>query len=327
MKVLILFGGNSSEHDVSCISAKSILEHIDYNKFKVQAVGINKHMEWFVFNDKIKELDKNWVKKKVSKIDNIISFIKEFDVIFPIIHGSGGEDGKLQGMLDLFNIKYVGSKTLASALGMDKVFSKVVFESLNIPQVPYTYINYDNYDLKDIEINYPVIVKPANGGSSIGINKANNKKELMKAIKKASKYDPKIVIEKFLKIRELECAVLEHGTLITSEIGEIKSCNEFYDYNAKYKKNSATVIPASLPEDIEFQIKEYAKKAFIGINAKGLARIDFFYDEDHNQIYLNEINTLPGFTSISMYPKLLTYNSLTYTDLISILINNAYKTY
>ena len=328
MRVLVLFGGNSSEHDISCVSAKSILEHINYDKFKVQAVGITKKNEWFIFNDKIKELDKDWVKKKVTKIDNIIEFIKQFDVIFPIIHGTNGEDGKLQGMLELFKIKYVGSNTLASSVGMDKEFSKIIFNHLNIPQVPYVCIKYDSYDLKNVQLpDYPLIIKPANGGSSIGINTANNQKELLKAIKKASKYDNKIIIEKFIKARELECAILENKVLIISDIGEIESCREFYDYDAKYKEKSKTIVPTVLPELINVQIKEYAKKAFIGINAKGLARIDFFYDENNNQVYINEINTLPGFTNISMYPALLACKELDYTNLISILINNAYKTY
>jgi len=327
LKVLVLFGGSSSEHKVSVKSAKAILENIDYKKFKVSAVGISKKNEWFIYDDKTNLLDENWLKKKVKKIDNVINFIKTFDVVFPIIHGSTGEDGKLQGFLDLFNIKYIGSKTLASAVGMDKEFSKIIFEHLNIPQVPYIVITSTKYNVDEIEdkINYPMIIKPANGGSSIGINKANNRKELFKAIKQAKKYDNKIIIEKFIKARELECAVLESKDLIISDIGEIKSCNEFYDYKAKYEQNSETINQAQLPDDIIIQIKEYTKKAFIGINAKGLSRIDFFYDEENNQIYLNEINTLPGFTTISMYPALITAKNLSYTDLITTLINNSLK--
>lgn len=324
MEVLILFGGNSSEHEVSVKSAKSILENIDYNKFTVTTVGISKKNEWFIFDDDLNLLDKNWLKHKVCKIDNIVEFIKKFDIVFPIIHGTNGEDGKLQGFLDLFDIKYVGSKTLASAVGMDKEFSKIVFNNLNIPQVPYLTIYEDNYDIKKIEnhLGYPMIIKPANGGSSIGINKANNKKELLKAIKVASKYDSKIIVEKFIKARELECAILENKKLIISNIGEIISCNEFYDYDAKYKRKSETSTNVNIPIEISNKIKEYAEIAFRGINAKDLARIDFFYDENNGQIYLNEINTLPGFTTISMYPQLLTQDKLTYTNLITSLIQN-----
>lgn len=326
MKVLILFGGNSLEHEVSVKSAKSILENIDYKKFKTAAVGISKKNEWFIYNDEINLLDKHWLRRKIMKIENIVEFIKDFDIIFPIIHGYGGEDGKLQGLLDLFNIKYVGSKTLASAVGMDKEFSKIIFNHLEIPQVPYITIN-EEFNIEEIEskIAYPAIIKPANGGSSIGISKANNRKEIIKAIKNAKKYDNKIIIEKFIKARELECAVLEDKELIISDIGEIKSCNEFYDYKAKYELNSETINKANIPEDITSLIKTYAKKAFIGINAKGLSRIDFFYDEENRKIYLNEINTLPGFTTISMYPSLMTANNLSYTELITILINNSLK--
>lgn len=326
MKVLILFGGCSTEHEVSIKSAKSILENIDHKKFKTTAVGITKKNEWFIYEDKVNLLDKNWNKRKVQKIGNILNFIKQFDVVFPIIHGYGGEDGKLQGLLDLFNIKYVGAKTLASAVGMDKEFSKIIFSYLEIPQVPYITIN-KQYNINEIEktITYPMIVKPANGGSSIGINKANNRKELVKAIKTAQKYDNKIIIEKFIKARELECAILEDRELVISDIGEIKPCNEFYDYKAKYEANSETVNSADIPEHISNKIKMYAKKAFIGINAKGLSRIDFFYDEENNQIYLNEINTIPGFTTISMYPSLMTSGNLSYQELITILINNTFK--
>lgn len=326
MKVLVLFGGNSTEHEVSIKSAKAILENIDYKKFKTMAVGITRKNEWLIYEDKIDLLNKYWYKRKIKKIENILEFIKKFDVVFPIIHGSGGEDGKLQGLLDLFNIKYVGSKTLASAVGMDKEFSKIIFNHLEIPQVPYITIN-KKYNINEIEstINYPMIIKPCNGGSSIGINKANSRKQLVKAIKTAQKYDDKVIIEKFVKARELECAILENKELIISDIGEIRSCNEFYDYKAKYKLNSETINKASIPEQISKQIKMYAKKAFIGINAKGLSRIDFFYDEENKQIYLNEINTLPGFTTISMYPSLMTSGTLSYQELITILINNSLK--
>jgi len=190
--------------------------------------------------------------------------------------------------------------------------------------VPYEVITNGNYNLKEIEtkLNYPMIVKPANGGSSVGISISNNRNELLKSIQLAKKYDNKIIVEKFIKARELECAILEDTELIISDIGEIKACNEFYDYDAKYKQNSETIINAELPDDISKQIKEYAKKAFIGINANSLSRIDFFYDEINDKIYLNEINTLPGFTTISMYPMLMTNKNLSYKDLITKLINN-----
>lgn len=327
MKVLLLFGGNSSEHEVSIASAKSILENIDYKKFKVTTVGITKKNKWLIFEDKIKNLNKNWPSGKVKEVPNIIEFLKNFDVVFPIMHGTNGEDGKLQGMLDLFNIKYVGSNTLASAVGMDKDFSKKIFDALNISQVPYITIYNNSYDIKSIEkeLNYPMIIKPANGGSSIGISKANNSKELKKAIKLASKYDNKIVIEKFIRAKELECAVLDAKELIISDVGEIKPCHEFYDYEAKYKQNSKIELHSNVNEKTKIKIKEIAKLIFTILDAKSLARIDFLYDEQNDKLYLNEINTLPGFTKISMYPMLLTNDKFSYTDLITTLIKNVTK--
>lgn len=215
---------------------------------------------------------------------------------------------------------------LSSAICMDKVLSKILFDKLGIKQVPYIALNNkDKIDDDILDIEYPVIVKPANGGSSIGINKASNKKELIKAIKDAKNYDDKIIIEKFIKARELEIAVLENkNNIICSMPGEIKSSNEFYDYEAKYVSDSSyTTIPGDLPENIVKTIKDYALKIFKKLNLKGYARIDFFYDEEKEQIYINEVNTIPGFTSISMYPKLIENEGINYTDLITILINNA----
>lgn len=327
-KILILFGGNSSEHYVSCKSAKSIVENIDKKLFKYEIVGIDFDNTWYKFSDDLSYLKNgNWKEANILKIDNIIKYIKEFDVVFPITHGTNGEDGKLQGMLELFNISFVGCKTLASGIGMDKGVSKVMFDKLGISQVPYLVIN-ESYKINDIieQIEFPVIVKPANGGSSIGINKANDKKELVRTIREAKKYDKKIIIEKFIKARELEVAVLENkGNILCSNPGEIKSANEFYDYDAKYvNSKSTTIIPDDIPLSIVDKIKEYAKKIFKGLNCNGYARVDFFYDEKSEEIYINEINTIPGFTSISMYPKLIESIGINYTDLITILINNSY---
>ena len=325
-KVLILFGGNSTEHYISCKSAKSILENIDQKLFDVTSVGINLENEWYIYNDNLKYLDDgDWIDKNTKKIDNIIEFLKQFDVVFPIIHGTNGEDGRLQGMLELFNIKFVGCNTISSAIGMDKEFSKYVFDKLNIPQVKYL-VYSKNINIKNVEksLKYPMIIKPANGGSSIGISKANNKKELAKAIEIAKKYDSKIIIEEFIKARELEIAVLQDKNLIISNPGEILSGNDWYDYDAKYNnENSKTIIPNDIPKNILLKLKEYAKKAFVGLNAKGFARIDFFYNEKTQQIFINEINTLPGFTNISMFPKLMENEKIPYKKLITKLIENA----
>ena len=258
-KVLLIYGGVSPEHEVSCNSAKAIIENIDKTKFNLDYIYITKNNEWLNNN---------------KKITNIIEFIKKYDVVFPIIHGTNGEDGKLQGMLDLFNIKYVGSKQGASYICMDKQRTKQILNYYNIPQVPYQIYQKQ----QRLIIPFPVIVKPANGGSSIGIKIANNKKEYQKAIKNALKYDKKVIIEKYINAQELECAVLEDKKLIISEVGEIITDNNFYDYTTKYQNNNAkTNIVANIPENIKKQIKKYAKTIFEVLELKGLARIDFFY--------------------------------------------------
>lgn len=325
-KILVLFGGNSYEHYVSCKSAKSIVENMDKKLFCYELVGIDFDNKWYRFDDDLSYLENGkWKDTHVVPIDNIIEFIQKFDVVFPMIHGYSGEDGKLQGMLELFDIPFVGCHTLASALGMDKEMSKILFEHLGVPQVPYLILEEEKQKEIETRIGFPVIVKPANGGSSIGIVKADNKKQLKKAIKEVKQYDSKIIVEKFVKARELECAVLEkNNRIICSCLGEIKSANEIYDYNAKYvNEKSYTTIPDDLPDKIIKQIKEYAKQIFTRFHCNGYARIDFFYEEESNQIYINEINTIPGFTSISMYPKLMEHEEISYTDLLTILINSA----
>ena len=323
-KVLVIFGGNSYEHYVSCKSAKSIVENMDQKLFNYELVGIHFDNKWYQFNDELSYLENGrWRDANVHLIDNIVEYIKQFDVVFPMIHGYSGEDGKLQGMLELFDIPFVGCHTLSSAIGMDKEMAKILFEHLGIPQVPYLVLDEEN----EVEklLGFPVIVKPANGGSSIGIAKADNKRQLKKAIKEAKKYDAKIIIEKYIDARELECAILEKkGHIICSNLGEIKSANELYDYNAKYvNEESYTTIPNDLKESVVKQIKKYAERVFLGLNCSGYARIDFFYDEENEAIYINEINTIPGFTSISMYPKLMEHEGVSYKELITILINHA----
>lgn len=326
-KVLIIFGGNSSEHYVSCKSAKSIIKNIDRRFFSYEVVGIDFDNNWYKFNDNLKYLEKgNWKEANILKIDNIVDYIKEFDVVFPITHGTNGEDGKLQGMLELFDIPFVGCNTISSAIGMDKAISKLILEKLDIPVVPYIIIK-DNYNVEDIlnQFSLPLIVKPANGGSSIGISMVSKKGELIKAIKEAKKYDDKIIIEKFIKVRELEVAILEDkNNLICSNPGEINSANEFYDYDAKYvNDNSYTLLPSDIPSEVIDRIKGYACRLFHTISCSNYARVDFFYDDDTKDVFLNEINTIPGFTTISMFPKLMENEKISYTDLITILINNA----
>ena len=326
-KVLILFGGNSSEHYISCKSCVSVLKNIDRKKYDIEVAGISKNNIWYKFSDDLFYLeDGSWKDSNILEIDNIINYLRKFDVVFPVMHGTNAEDGRMQGFLDLFDIKYVGCKTLSSALLMDKAITKLILKSLDIPSVPFKVIK-DNYEICDLieNIKFPMIVKPSNGGSSIGISKVNNKKELIKAIKLAKKYDDKLLVEKFINARELEVAVLkDNKNIICSNPGEIKSANEFYDYDEKYdNKDSYTLIPNDLPEDILKKIKEYSLRLFKSLDCFGLSRIDFFYDEENNALYLNEANTMPGFTTISMYPKLIESIGIEYRDLISILIDNS----
>lgn len=316
--VLILFGGNSFEHEVSCKSINFIINNIDSNKFKYKVVGIDFSGNWYEVNC-ANEINMDWKNNIVNKVDNIISYLKEFDIVFPIIHGNNGEDGKLQGMFELFNIKYVGCDSYSSLICYDKLLTKLMLEKYSIPQVPYIIYN-KNINLKKIE--YPVIIKPDKCGSSIGISVVNNIKEFKKAIKQALRYDNNIIIEKYIKNnRELECAILQKGKkIVISNIGEIIKDDNWYDYESKYNTKLDTVI-SNIDEDIKKEIQVYSNKIFNILGCKDLSRIDFLYDIDNNKLYFNEINTIPGFTEISMYPKLIYDRGVNFKDIITILLN------
>jgi len=325
-KVLILFGGNSSEHIVSCKSAKSVFEAVDRELFACELAGIDFYNRWFKFEGELSFLENGtWKESKISEISNIIEYLKGFDVVFPLIHGFGGEDGKFAGMFDSFGIKYVGCGCLEGAICMDKAMSKTMFDVLDIPVIPYAVLNEGQGKDELRNLRFPLIVKPCNGGSSIGISKANNEVELDNAVEEARKYDEKIIVEEFISCRELECAVLEKdGKLIVSNPGEIKSSNELYDYDAKYVDiRSYTVMPDDLPTKTVKMLKEYAKELFLSVNLKSLGRIEFFYIEEKDELYINEINTMPGFTSISMYPKLIESENINFRELVTILLNGA----
>lgn len=318
-KILILFGGNSFEHNISCKSAKTILENIDTKKFNITSVGIFEN-NWYIFEDNLELLSNSkWLEGNIKKIDNIVEFIKQFDKVFPIIHGNDGETGDLSGLFNLYNIDYVGSNILGHAIGYDKEITKIICSHYNIPQVEYITL-HNNKHIKKIDINFPVIVKPASCGSSIGINIANNIKELNKYVNLAFKYDKKVIIEKFIKARELECAILEDKKIKVSTVGEIKSKNTFYDYESKYVLDSNLIIPAQLDKNIINKIQELSIKIFEILSLKDLSRIDFLYDYENNQIYFNEVNTIPGFTTISMYPQLFKEEGISIKELITILL-------
>lgn len=325
LKIGVIYGGTSTEHEISKMSAKSVIDNLDKDKYIIEKIFIDKKGKWY---------------KDETEIDNIIHCLKELDVAFPVLHGLGGEDGTIQGMLEMLNIPYVGCKVLASSIGMDKVYTKIILDKANIPQVDSLYIkkqkdkyimvsdefNEENLSLSKInaKITFPMFVKPSNSGSSVGVKKVNNNDELMDAIKEASIYDNKILIERGIIGKEVECAVLERENIVASSVGEILSADDFYSYDAKYNnKESKTLIPARISDEQIKTIQKYAIKAFKAIDGCGLARVDFFVEDETNNIFLNEINTMPGFTNISMYPKLIENIGISYSELLSILINNA----
>lgn len=316
--VLILFGGNSFEHKISCKSVNFIIKNIDIKKFNYKVVGIDFNNEWYELKE-VEGIDEDWKNNDVIKIDNIIEYTKKFDVVFPMIHGNTCEDGKLQSLFELYNIKYVGCNSYTSLICYDKLLTKLFLEKYSIPQIPYKI--YDkNLNLNKIE--YPVIIKPCKCGSSLGINVAYNKKELKKYIKNALKYDKSIIIEKFIKNnKELECAVLEDKKkLIISDVGEILNNGSWYDFDSKYVNQNDTII-SNIDKNIKQEIKDYSKKIFNILGCNGLSRIDYLYDLDNKKLYFNEINTMPGFTEISMFPKLINNEGINFKDIITKLLS------
>ena len=336
LKLGVIYGGMSTENKVSCVSGASVIKNLNKEKYDITPIYIDEKGNWF----EVKNLDKN---EKI-EIDNVMRFLKKFDVVFPVLHGLYGEDGTIQGIFELLKIPYVGCGVLASSVGMDKVYTKIIFDKAEINQTKYVYIRKyeDKYiyidnnfnekvlGLKDIEkiviekLKYPMFIKPSNSGSSVGISKANNQEELENAIIEASKFDKKILIEEGNDGREVECAVLGNEEIKSSCVGEIKAADEFYSYDAKYKnQESKTLIPANISEEKSKEIQKLAIKAFKAIDGKGLSRVDFFIEKDTEKVYINEINTLPGFTSISMYPKLFEQVGVGYTELLDKLIDLA----
>lgn len=342
--VLILFGGESSEYEISLISAYNVLCAIDKDVYNIYTVGITKDGKWYYYNDDYESIkDGTWIEKDVKKAiispcksdSGIIIFDKEvkkikIDVCYPVLHGKNGEDGTVQGLLTLAGIKFVGCSYMSSAVCMDKVMTKIVLEKNNIPQTPYEFVKKNDFDMIDINkrvdenIGYPCFVKPVNAGSSVGASKVENKEELFDAIYDAFKFDSKVLIEKFINAREIEVAVLGNEKITIAGPGEIVANSEFYDYDTKYVNGTTEYkIPAELDDETTAKITEYAKCAYKVLDCKGLSRIDFFLDKDTSEIYLNEINTLPGFTNISMYPKLFIEKGFKYKELVTTLIELA----
>lgn len=317
-KIILLFGGDSAEHEVSCKSAKFILDNIDNKKYECIPIVIDNEGRWYFCKDTNPIM---WKKSELKEVENIIETMKNCDVIFPIIHGTFGEDGRIQSLCELFDIKYVGCDSITSMLCMDKEYTKILANCNGIPIIPYKVIT--EKEIKQIK-KYPVVIKPANGGSSIGIGIAKNKKEAVNKYREAKKYDDKVIIEEFRTVRELEVGVLtDHKKCHISGIGEILTEGKFYDYNNKYidSLNTSTII--TIPRYIENDIYSYVEKLVSIFNIKGMARIDFFYVEHEKKVYFNEINTIPGFTEISMYPTLMKEAKFNYKKLITKLIENS----
>ena len=347
IKLGIIFGGMSTEHDVSIVSATSIMESLNKEKYDIIPIYINKTGNWFKYTKNINEIKILNIGEKPTELEvikNPINIIKETDVIFPVLHGLYGEDGTIQGLLELIKVPYVGCKVLSSAVSMDKVYTKILFEKAGLKQVKYEYIrknkNENTYRYIDKEFNeeilelnelskkiakklrFPMFVKPSNSGSSVGIKKAKNIEELKNAIEYANEFDEKILIEEGINAREIECAVLGKKDVKASCVGEILPAEEFYSYEAKYtNEESKVIIPADISKNITNQIRNMAIKAFKAVDGKGLARVDFFIEKETNEIYINEINTMPGFTKISMYPKLWEASGIKYSDLLDELIS------
>ena len=348
IKVGVIFGGQSTEHDVSVVSGSSVIKNLNKDKYEIYPIYISKEGKWYHYAKPVNEVEIYKIgeePKELEIIENEFEVLKKQDIIFPVLHGLYGEDGTIQGMLELLHIPYVGCKVLASSICMDKIYAKMIFEKAHINQAKsiainalekdenkYIYIDEElNYIEKDIEeicniakekFGYPMFVKPSNSGSSVGVNKASNSKELIKAIKEARKFDKEILVEQAINGKEVECAVLGTTDVNASCVGQILSADEFYDFDSKYiNAESKVVIPAEISTETAENIRNIAIKAFKAVKGFGLARVDFFVEKETNEIYINEINTMPGFTTISMYPKLWEECGIKYSELLDKLIN------
>lgn len=367
IRVAVLFGGRSLEHEVSLLSARNVIENLDPNIFDVVPIGIDKQGNWFLGKDiflkslenkKVPLLEENnlhatwftpeWISKPADKDPQQLQALVGqksatlFDVVFPVMHGTFCEDGSLQGLLELANLPYVGAGVLSSAIGMDKDISKRLAMAAGIRVAPFIAIRHEEWvgnreqvlnNIQEKLNTFPLFVKPANSGSSVGISKIKKFDDLQDKINEAFRFDNKILVEKAINAVELEIAVLEslepNKDPIASVVGEVKSQYEFYSYQAKYldENGADLVIPAHIEDALKERASQLAIKVFNILECEGMARIDFFLDKDSKEIYFNEINTIPGFTKMSMYPKLMDASGITYPNLLKHLIELAIKKY
>lgn len=347
-RIAVIFGGASSEHEVSCVSASSVISNIPQDDYEVVCIGITKKGKWLFYPGEwdciaTGEWEKNPdccacmlsmdnTKRGIYKIldDQTVSFLS-IDCFFPVLHGKNGEDGTIQGLFELSMAPYVGCGTCSSAICMDKAYTHIVLESAGIRMAPYI-LCYRNDKFRPEQVaqkvvdsfGFPVFVKPANAGSSVGVSKASDENELEQAIKLAFVHDDKVLVEKAIHGIEVECAVLGNSDPQASVLGEITPANEFYDYEAKYENAASELhIPARISQDLSYQVRGIAVEAFQAMGCSGLARVDFFVNPATGEIWLNELNTMPGFTSISMYPKLWDATGISYGALLDKLIKLA----
>ena len=348
LNVCVLFGGISPEHEVSLRSAESVLNHLDPEKYQIFPVGITKEGKWILFGSKDYSLlpGGQWLdfqenrQAAISPVrgqgllifedDHVTN--QKIDVVFPVLHGENGEDGTVQGLLQLAGIAYVGPHVSASAVAMDKTLTKLVMDNAKVPQADWLLVRaseLDHYmeqylDALEQMFTYPMFVKPAGTGSAVGVSKAPDRNTLCSALRNAGQYDEKILVEEFIHGREIEVAVMGNESPVASICGEIDSGAEFYDYDAKYVTDtSVAYIPARIPEDVAEFVREQAVKVYTAVGCRGLSRVDFFVTFEENRVVFNEINTLPGFTSISMYPKLFAASGIPYEQTLDTLLQLA----
>ena len=345
-RIAVIFGGQSSEHEVSCMSAVNVIGGLNKEKYEIHRIGITKEGHWIYVENEDKIRDDSWrdgeitaiispdhEKQGIWKISGGTVEVVRIDVVFPGLHGEYGEDGAIQGLFEMSGIPYAGCGVLASAASMDKISTKIFADRLGVRQASYVAdIARDLREMDDTiarveeKLGYPVFVKPSNAGSSQGVSKAHNREELKEALVLAKKHDHRVLIEENITGREVECAVLGGQNPQASPVGEILAAAEFYDFDAKYNnEESRTVIDPDLPEAVKEEIRKNAVAIFRAVGGFGLSRVDFFVEKDTNEVIFNEINTLPGFTNISMYPMLWEANGINKEELLDRIIELAYE--
>jgi D-alanine-D-alanine ligase len=335
----IVFGGRSNEHEISVMSAASVFSEIDKIKYEPVCFAISRSGHWYHIEKDISDLSElsdpriNDITVGARKV-TISEFDEMTDFAFPVLHGPYGEDGTIQGLFEMLGKPYAGCGVAASAVSMDKILTKEIWDNLGLPVCGYTYttgaMNENGIldEAKRIEslLGYPAFIKPANMGSSVGVSMVSDFTELVEAIENAFRYDSRIIAEQAVTGRELEIGITGNGKAEASVVGEILPENEYYDYDSKYKSDETKlVIPASIPESVREEIEQTAKEAYLALNSEGFARIDLFYDEKKRKIYLNEMNAIPGFTKYSMFPLLWQAKGIGFSELIERIISLGYE--